>query len=234
MFIGQDALNAVIKDDWTAYYLTDPNEGPPPELNEVLPPEPEDLYLAASMDYQVVEMKDAGPPPETAPSTSTALVMRTDPPPSPKRDLDRTLDLQINTLASSLGNANLNDWVVLNNKGDELITKKLESLSVNNNGDNDVRELEFKQLLEISTAYARDGKSDRSKVVYQRYQEMYLTYLKLYDLDAMNEASLKTFLVVLHHKYSGSTMWTIYSCVNAWYKSTHRMDLKNGLWLRTS
>ena len=125
MNIGQDALNAVIEDDWQAYYLTDPSEVPPTELEPLLPPEQEDLYLAASMDYQVVEMKDAVPPPATAPSTSTALVMRTDPPPSTKLDFDKTLDLQINCLASSLGKANLNDWVILNNKGDKMITKKL-------------------------------------------------------------------------------------------------------------
>ena len=69
-------------------------------------------------------------------------MMNTATPPSPnKSDFNKTLDLQINILAFSLGKANLDDWVLLEANGDKMATKKWEILSVNNNGENDLCEL---------------------------------------------------------------------------------------------
>ena len=55
---------------------------------------------------------------------------------------------------------------------------------------------------------------------------MYSAYLKLYRLDLKIPESVQTFMVMLHHKYSGSTLWTIYSCLNSWYKAKHGLNLK--------
>ena len=55
---------------------------------------------------------------------------------------------------------------------------------------------------------------------------MYLTYLAKFNLDLLKQDSLQTFIIVLHHKYSGSTLWTCYSCINAWYKTKHNINLK--------
>jgi hypothetical protein len=38
---------------------------------------------------------------------------------------------------------------------------------------------------------------------------MYSSYLKLYNLNPNNPKSMQTFMVILHHKVSGSTLWMI-------------------------
>ena len=58
---------------------------------------------------------------------------------------------------------------------------------------------------------------------------MYAAYLKLYSLNSLDPKIPQTLFVVLHHKYSGSTLWSINSCVNSWYKVVHDIDLKSRL-----
>ena len=80
--------------------------------------------------------------------------------------------------------------------------------------------------MKYSESFMVSGNCERSKRAYARYQQMYLTYLAKFNLDPLVEDSLQTFMIVLHHKYSGSTLWTCYSCINAWYKATHKINLK--------
>ena len=86
------------------------------------------------------------------------------------------------------------------------MTNKLSKLNLNNNSDNDLVDVEFSALMEYNTSLMMNTGNEKTKKVYERYQAMYSAYLKLYKLDPMIQESVHTFMAVLHHRYSGSTL----------------------------
>jgi hypothetical protein len=146
----------------------------------------------------------------------------------PSDDVNDTIATTLKKLAQKLGSSSL-DKYVQEDAPDEVaadMSKKLSNLSLNNNSDNDLVDVEFTALMEYSTTLMMSTCNQKTKKVYERYQAMYSAYLKLYRLDPKIPESVQTFMVVLHHKYSGSTLWTFYSCLNSWYKAKLGLNLK--------
>ena len=144
-------------------------------------------------------------------------------------DKDEAIETTLNKLANKLGTTSL-DKYVQEDEGSEVcadMSTKLGNLTLSNNSDKDLIDVEFSALLSYSTNLMMSTGNAQTKKVYERYQTMYKAYLKLYSLHPKNPKSMQTFMVVLHHKYSGSTLWTIYSCVNSWYKANHSFNLKD-------
>ena len=155
-------------------------------------------------------------------STALALIELQNPVVTPEKNTPKTFDnieMQLAKLAKTLGTPTL-----VCAKDPEM-TSTLDKLQVSDK-ENDVMDVEFDALMSYSRKLMMGATNEKSRKVYDRYQKMYLTYLTLYSLDPLNPQSPQTFFVVLHHKYSGSSLWTIYSCVNSWYKATHGFDLK--------
>ena len=142
--------------------------------------------------------------------------------PSPK-----STSLQLHDLAEELAKTSISDdWQVVEKDKHPELSTMLDRMSFSVRSEDDVVDLEFQDLLKYSESFMVSGNCERSKRSYKRYQQMYLAYLAKFNLDPLVEDLLQTFMIVLHHKYSGSTLWTCYSCINAWYKATHKMNLK--------
>ena len=61
---------------------------------------------------------------------------------------------------------------------------------------------------------------------------MYKTYLDLFQMDPKDPEKLSFFFYLMSYRYSASTMWTIFSTINAWYVDKNLGDIK--MWPRVT
>ena len=107
----------------------------------------------------------------------------------------------------------------------EQVGQKLDELMVDVRTDNDVHLQEDKGYVEDEVEQLVKSTS-RVERMYERYQDMWREFCLFHDImDEKDDGMLKTFFMELKKKYAASTIWVIYSCVNAHFVEKYGIKL---------
>jgi integrase len=129
-------------------------------------------------------------------------------------------------LAESIVQASASGTEDLDSNTDTELHNLLENMNFNNKLDGGLSKANYAAVQKLADKMRGTCMTNKSIKKYVRYQNIYKTYLTLNDLDLKNSESFTTFIMIMSYKYAGSTMWCIYSAINAWYANEHRIDIK--------
>lgn len=90
----------------------------------------------------------------------------------------------------------------------------------------ELRDSDFERLVQLANAYKAGSVNEESQKRYEVHINRYKEYMKTYGLDAMKSETLETYIIAMHHVYAGSTMWSVLSCLNYFYKRDYNHDTK--------
>ena len=104
---------------------------------------------------------------------------------------------------------------------------KIDDILVDIRTDSDTHLNEDQQILEGATANIVQSTS-RVEKMYKRYQELWKEFCEFHEIeDERNDEMLKKFFTELKKKYAASTLWVIYSCVNAHFIDKYGIKLNS-------
>ena len=93
-------------------------------------------------------------------------------------------------------------------------------------GEKELHDKELERLSEEAQKLLAGGSTGESQKVYARYQLAYQKWILANGRDALSDTVIIDYLMLMRRKYAPSTMWCIYSCLNALYFAEHGMDFK--------
>ena len=109
----------------------------------------------------------------------------------------------------------------------EAVGEKVDEVMVDVRTNNELYMEEDQGVVEEEAARLVSS-STKVERMYERYQEMWKQYCEFHELtEERNDQMLKGFFEELKKKYAASTLWVIYSCVNAYFVEKYGTKLNS-------
>ena len=107
----------------------------------------------------------------------------------------------------------------------ETVGEKVDEMLVDIRVDNETH-LNEDQIIVQDEAERMVKATNKVEKMYERYQQLWREFCEFHEVeDELNDEMLKRFFTELKKKYAASTLWVIYSCVNAHFVEKYGIKL---------